>query len=70
MLSIKMKILRENVPLGVISLENDIWSVLHAENIRRGRMDENQIIGFRPRTNPGFQGRWARIVQNNEMHSV
>lgn len=58
---------RANVPLGNTS-ENDIWAVLHAENIRRGgEWIETRLLTSGPRTNPWFQECGPRIVQNNEI---
>lgn len=58
---------RENVPNGNVS-EDDIWSVLHAENIRRGgEWIETRLLASGPRTNPWFQECGPRIVQNNEI---
>lgn len=58
---------RENVPGGGIS-EDDIWAVLHAENIRRGgEWIETRLLTSGPRTNPWFQECGPRIVQNNEI---
>lgn len=58
---------RENVPKGNVS-EDDIWSVLHAENIRRGgEWIETRLLASGPRTNPWFQECGPRIVQNNEI---
>lgn len=48
--------------------ENDIWSVLHAENIRRGgEWIETRLLSSGPRTNPWFQECGPRVVQNNEI---
>ncbi len=58
-----------NIPLGNTS-EDDIWSVLHAENIRRGgEWIETRLLASGPRTNPWFQECGPRIVQNNEIVS-
>ena len=58
---------RAQVPGGMVS-EDDIWSVLHAENIRRGgEWIETRLLASGPRTNPWFQECGARIVQNNEI---
>jgi len=58
---------RENVPGGGIS-EDDIWAVLHAENIRRGgEWIETRLLASGPRTNPWFQECGPREVQNNEI---
>ncbi len=58
---------RQNVPLGTTS-EDDIWAVLHAENIRRGgEWIETRLLASGQRTNPWFQECGPRIVQNNEI---
>ncbi|PWE30475.1 peptidase M24 [Maritimibacter sp. 55A14] len=58
---------REAVPLGQSS-ENDIWAVLHAENIRRGgEWIETRLLTSGPRTNPWFQECGPRLVGNNEI---
>lgn len=60
---------RENVPRGSVS-EDDIWAVLHAENIRRGgEWIETRLLNSGPRTNPWFQECGPRITQNNEIIS-
>jgi Xaa-Pro aminopeptidase len=59
--------MRAGVPQGAMS-EDDIWSVLHAENIRRGgEWIETRLLASGPRTNPWFQECGPRIVQNNEI---
>jgi len=58
---------REGVPQGNMS-EDDIWAVLHAENIRRGgEWIETRLLASGPRSNPWFQECGPRIVQNNEI---
>jgi Xaa-Pro dipeptidase len=58
---------RENVPSGTVS-EDDVWSVLHAENIRRGgEWIETRLLASGPRTNPWFQECGPRIIRNNEI---
>ena len=58
---------RAGVPRGEMS-EDDIWAVLHAENIRRGgEWIETRLLTSGPRTNPWFQECGPRIVQNNEI---
>ena len=58
---------RANVPGGGVS-EDDIWAVLHAENIKRGgEWIETRLLASGPRTNPWFQECGPRIVQNNEI---
>ncbi|WP_299414867.1 dimethylsulfonioproprionate lyase DddP [uncultured Sulfitobacter sp.] len=60
---------RTNVPLGQTS-EDDIWAVMHAENIRRGgEWIETRLLSSGPRTNPWFQECGPRITQNNEIIS-
>ena len=58
---------RSRVPGGGVS-EDDIWAVLHAENIRRGgEWIETRLLASGPRTNPWFQECGPRIVQENEI---
>ncbi len=58
---------RETVPLGQTS-EDDIWAVLHGENIRRGgEWIETRLLASGPRTNPWFQECGPRIAQPNEI---
>jgi len=60
---------REQVPSGEVS-EDDVWSVLHAENIRRGgEWIETRLLASGPRTNPWFQECGQRIINNNEIIS-
>ena len=48
------KVAREGIPKWNIS-EDDIWAVLHAENIRRGgEWIETRLLASGPRTNPWF----------------
>lgn len=48
--------------------ENDIWAILHAENIRRGgEWIECRIMSTGPRTNPWFQESGPRIVSDGEL---
>ncbi len=48
--------------------ENEVWSVLHAENIRRGgEWIETRLLTSGPRTNPWFQECGPRLIQNNEL---
>jgi len=58
---------RRRIPLGQTS-EDDVWSVLHAENIRRGgEWIETRLLASGPRTNPWFQECGPRIIGNNEI---
>ncbi|MEL7345591.1 MAG: dimethylsulfonioproprionate lyase DddP [Pseudomonadota bacterium] len=48
--------------------EDDIWAVLHAENIKRGgEWIETRLLTSGPRTNPWFMECGPRTVQNNEI---
>ncbi|MEP2718201.1 dimethylsulfonioproprionate lyase DddP [Pseudophaeobacter sp.] len=50
--------------------EDDIWAVLHAENIRRGgEWIETRLLASGPRSNPWFQECGPRITQQNEIIS-
>ncbi|WP_425038933.1 dimethylsulfonioproprionate lyase DddP [Primorskyibacter sp. S187A] len=50
--------------------EDDIWAVLHAENIRRGgEWIETRLLASGPRTNPWFQECGPRKPQLNEIIS-
>jgi Xaa-Pro aminopeptidase len=61
------KACREGVPLGNMS-EDDVWAVLHAENIKRGgEWIETRLLASGPRTNPWFQECGPRIIQPNEI---
>lgn len=58
---------RAGVPKGDMT-EDDIWAVLHAENIRRGgEWIETRLLASGPRTNPWFQECGPRTVQMNEI---
>ena len=58
---------RNHVPTGNIS-EDEIWAVLHSENIKRGgEWIETRLLASGQRTNPWFQECGPRIVQNNEI---
>ena len=48
--------------------EDEVWAVLHAENIKRGgEWIETRLLASGPRTNPWFQECGPRIIQNNEI---
>ncbi len=58
---------RLQVPKGGVS-EDDIWAVMHAENIKRGgEWIETRLLASGPRSNPWFQECGPRITQNNEI---
>ncbi len=48
--------------------EAEIWSVLHAENIKRGgEWIETRLLSSGPRTNPWFQECGPRVVQEGDL---
>jgi Xaa-Pro aminopeptidase len=48
--------------------EDDVWAVLHAENIRRGgEWIECRLLTSGPRTNPWFQECGPRVIGNGEI---
>lgn len=48
--------------------EDEVWAVLHAENIKRGgEWIETRLLSSGPRTNPWFQECGARVIENNEI---
>jgi Xaa-Pro aminopeptidase len=58
---------RAHGPSGAVS-EDDVWAVLHAENIKRGgEWIETRLLASGPRTNPWFQECGPRLLQNNEI---
>ena len=60
---------RANVGDGQ-TCEDDIWAVLHAENIKRGgEWIETRLLASGPRTNPWFQECGPRVCQRNEIIS-
>jgi Xaa-Pro aminopeptidase len=60
---------RAVVPAGETS-EDEIWAVLHAENIKRGgEWIETRLLASGPRSNPWFQEAGPRRAQNNEIIS-
>ena len=53
-----------------VTCENDIWAVLHAENVRRGgEWIETRLLASGPRSNPWFQECGPRVCQQNEIIS-
>ena len=57
---------RDRICGGGIS-EDDVWAVLHAENIKRGgEWIETRLLTSGPRTNPWFQECGQRIIQHND----
>jgi Xaa-Pro dipeptidase len=48
--------------------ENDLWAILHAENIRRGgEWIETRLLASGPRTNPWFQECSARVIEEGDI---
>jgi Xaa-Pro aminopeptidase len=48
--------------------ENDLWAILHAENIRRGgEWIETRLLASGPRTDPWFQECSARVIQDGDI---
>lgn len=48
--------------------ERDVWSVLHAGNVRRaGEWIETQILASGPRTNPWMQEASSRIIEDGDL---
>jgi len=48
--------------------ENDLWAILHAENIRRGgEWIETRLLTSGPRTNPWFQESSARVIEAGDL---
>lgn len=61
-----MAIMHDSVKAGLS--ENDIWSVLHAENIRRGgEWIETRLLSSGARTNPWYQESGPRIVEEGDL---
>ena len=51
-----------------MTTEDDVWAILHAENIRRGgEWIETRLLASGPRTNPWFQECGPRVIQPNEI---
>ena len=48
--------------------EDEIWSVLHSESIKRGgEWIETRLLASGPRTNPWFQESGPRVLEDNEI---
>jgi Xaa-Pro aminopeptidase len=48
--------------------ENDLWAVLHAENIKRGgEWIETRLLASGPRTNPWFQECGPRVIKEGDV---
>ena len=61
-----MHVMEESLTPGMS--ENDLWAILHAENVRRGgEWIETRLLSSGPRTNPWFQESSARIIEAGEI---
>ena len=61
-----MGIMREAMEPGMT--ENDLWAILHAENIRRGgEWIETRLLASGPRTNPWFQECGPRVIGEGDI---
>ncbi|RED11347.1 dimethylsulfonioproprionate lyase DddP [Pontivivens insulae] len=61
-----VRIMEEAVEPGMT--EDDVWAVLHAENIRRGgEWIETRLMASGPRTNPWFQECGPRVLQEGDI---
>ena len=61
-----MAVLDSHIRPGISEL--DLWSHLHAENIRRGgEWIETRIMSSGPRTNPWYQECSARVLREGEL---
>lgn len=48
--------------------ENDLWAIMHAENVRRGgEWIETRLLSSGPRTNPWFQESSARVIEAGDI---
>ena len=63
---LSVKVMEDTTKPGMS--EDEIWAVLHAENIKRGgEWIETRLLATGPRTNPWFQECGPRVLQNNEI---
>jgi Xaa-Pro aminopeptidase len=61
-----VEVMREALRPGIT--ENDLWSVLHAENVRRGgEWIETRLLSSGPRTNPWFQESSSRVIEAGDL---
>jgi len=61
-----VRIMEEQAAPGMT--EDDVWAVLHAENIKRGgEWIETRLLSSGPRTYPWFQECGPRVIGNNEI---
>lgn len=61
-----MRIMQDVMQPGMS--EQELWAVLHAENIKRGgEWIETRILNSGPRTNPWFQEASARVMESGDL---
>ena len=61
-----MRVMEDALAPGMT--ENDLWAILHAENIRRGgEWIETRLLSSGPRTNPWFQECSARVIEAGDI---
>jgi Xaa-Pro aminopeptidase len=61
-----MRVMEDSLRPGMT--ENDLWAILHAENIRRGgEWIETRLLSSGPRTNPWFQESSARVIEDGDI---
>ena len=61
-----LRILQESMRPGMS--EQELWAVLHAENIKRGgEWIETRLLNSGPRTNPWFQEVSARTIEDGDL---
>jgi Xaa-Pro aminopeptidase len=61
-----MRVMEETLTPGMT--ENDLWAILHAENIRRGgEWIETRLLSSGPRTNPWFQESSSRVIEDGDI---
>ena len=61
-----MRVMRRAMRPGMT--ENDLWAVLHAENVRRGgEWIETRLLSSGPRTNPWFQECGPRVIREGDI---
>jgi Xaa-Pro aminopeptidase len=61
-----MRVMEDGLRPGMT--ENDLWAILHAENIRRGgEWIETRLLSSGPRTNPWFQECSARVIEAGDL---
>ncbi|MEM8881888.1 MAG: dimethylsulfonioproprionate lyase DddP [Pseudomonadota bacterium] len=64
----EMEVFARSMAGDGVTTEDDVWAILHAENIRRGgEWIETRLLASGPRTNPWFQECGPRVIQQNEI---